>query len=230
MRFSIGRTFSVLGLLILLCAGPVQAVPVAYTDYTTFLGDLVMPANVLDFDSLSAGTIINDGDTVGGITFDYPDLASYGVSMMVSDAWDTTSPDNFLGTNDGDIFQDGDDFDLSFAAASAIGMYFITADEPGVQILDNDITLTAGGESVGLLASAGQTLPDASYAFFLGIIDVDPSNAFTDASITTHGGGGAFLYNVDDITTSAPVPEPATMLLLGSGLVGLAGLRRKIKK
>jgi len=198
-----------------------NATLMTFTDQASFLGALPGAANTLDFESLTAGDTIGNGDTVEGITFNYDVLESFGVQMQVSDAFLTTSGSNFLGTDDADVFQAGDNFSFSFGPVNAIGMYFITADE----MFDDDIVLNAGSGSIGLsTAAAGADLGDTGIPFFLGIIDTE--NTFMSASISSLDCGGCFLFNVDDIST-AVVPLPGALWLFASGLIGLFAARRK---
>lgn len=50
------------------------------------------------------------------------------------------------------------------------------------------------------------------------------------ASTSTNISIGNIGLVADDVTLVDPIPEPATMLLLGSGLAGFAGFRRRFKK
>ncbi len=211
----------------ILAIAPIAAIsaPIGFTDASAFqtaLGALPYASSTLTFENQSEFDTVDSGSDLEGITFIY-DFG--GILLEINAETDTTSPANYLGTVDGGLLQDGDNFDLSFAASNAIGLFITFAPDP---LVDDDIILTAGGISVGLESlNPLQTFPDGGVEYFLGI--VDSMTTFDSASIETVG-LGAFVYTVDDITLSSgqvvSVTSPAPLVPVMALLYVLVRVRR----
>jgi hypothetical protein len=84
---------------------------------------------------------------------------------------------------------------------------------------------------VGVLSGGGtvtQTFTPTVFGFHTFVFNSSFTNLL---SVSWHQGSDDFnAHQFDNIVVGSSVPEPATMLLLGSGLVGVAGTLRKRRK
>jgi len=74
--------------------------------------------------------------------------------------------------------------------------------------------------------------PDYDYPNYIqpGGMTYNAPNPLAAYAYSLHGVWGLESVSFGVRIAGEPVPEPATMLLLGSGLLGLAGLRRKFRR
>lgn len=194
--------------LLLFAASIASAVPMYFNDRATF--DIATGGG-LDLESFETAWTTGPTISFSGFTLSETD----GLNLVAQ----ATSPSPFITGGEGAAWyhDNGDSITTFFNFTNPINAFGLDVTTSfGSELGDTDITI--GGDASDVLTLAYKT------SQFWGVIDSD------GLSSISFDGSGELWLGFDELSYGvASVPEPSTLLLLGGGLLGLAGFRRKFK-